>query len=71
MDNILRDVEDGTISPLSAYMSINMAIDEINEHSKGLYSIRNQIVKSILATMPKQERAKVFYERTNLTLKNK
>jgi len=71
MYDILRELEDGVTSPLAAYMAVNMAIDEMNERSKSLYSIRNQIVKSILATMSKEERAKVFYERTNLTLKNK
>ena len=66
MDNILRDVEDGIISPLVAQKAIEKKINDIKQELASFYSIYNQIDRYIFDNFTTEEIEELFkiYKRT-------
>jgi len=66
MDNLLRQVEDGEISPLVAQKAVERKIKDIKEELAGMYSIYNMIDRYIFDKFTTEEIEELFkiYKRT-------
>ena len=60
MDRLLRQVEDGEISPLVAQKRLERGIKELRALMNSYQSIYNHLDKIIFETMSKEEIEKVF-----------